>query len=236
MAGQKHNCPGCGQRLQIPQPSAAPPPLNKTILATESSAAAPPAQAGPSSVPPTADATYVEVVAGQSARHERCLECGRDMTGHERPLTCAMCGALFCSSACYRDHADFAHGSRRRPPEARPVVYGPLGGMPHSGPGIASFILGLSAIALFLLMLIVAAAGSGRPYYYRHDLEALASFFLCGAGLAALVGAGLGIGGCCQEDRQKVFAVLGLCLNGSLLLIGLVLFLIGVAAVSSAFR
>jgi len=52
-AGQKLACPECGQRLQIPQPSApAPPPLNKTILAVEETAApVPPAPTVPTAVP-----------------------------------------------------------------------------------------------------------------------------------------------------------------------------------------
>lgn len=37
-AGQKLNCPGCNQRLQIPQP-AAPPSINRTVLALEEQAA-----------------------------------------------------------------------------------------------------------------------------------------------------------------------------------------------------
>ena len=35
MGGQKLNCPGCGQRLQIPAPKAM--PLTKTILAVDDS-------------------------------------------------------------------------------------------------------------------------------------------------------------------------------------------------------
>jgi hypothetical protein len=56
LAGQKLNCPGCGQRLQTPQPST-PHPVNKTLLAEEFSAppaAAPNRQAAspPPSAPP----------------------------------------------------------------------------------------------------------------------------------------------------------------------------------------
>jgi len=41
-----------------------------------------------------------------------------------------------------------------------------------------------------------------------------------GAGLLSLVGAGLGVGSVCQTARNKVFGIIGLCLNG-MILIGL---------------
>jgi lipopolysaccharide-induced tumor necrosis factor-alpha factor len=121
MGGQKLNCPGCGQRLQIPQPPAAPPPLNKTILAVESQVAARPSQSGPTPppLPQVVEAPLVELVEAAPARRERCLECGRDITGQDRLVTCAKCGSLFCSSACYRDHDHYAHGKKKRRRERR---------------------------------------------------------------------------------------------------------------------
>jgi lipopolysaccharide-induced tumor necrosis factor-alpha factor len=123
--GQKLNCPGCGQRLQIPQPPPAAPPLNKTVLAVESQAPAPPplpsahVQPVPASAPGPAEIPFVELADEKPARRERCLECGRDVTGQDRLLTCPNCGSLFCSSACYRDHQAFAHGNRKRRRERR---------------------------------------------------------------------------------------------------------------------
>jgi DNA-directed RNA polymerase subunit RPC12/RpoP len=95
-AGHKHNCPGCGQRLQVPTP-----PL---VLP----------QVVSSSPPPPPAARRPRVVRRQTARREHCLECGRDITGWERALTCPQCGSRFCSSACCRKHERFAHA--RNPP------------------------------------------------------------------------------------------------------------------------
>jgi hypothetical protein len=100
--------------------------------------------------------------------------------------------------------------------------------LPHSGLGIASFILGLSAVCLFLALLILAIAAENRPRYYRDDtLEAILGLLSCGLGLITLVGGGLGIGGVCQSRRRKVFGIIGLCLNGVFLLGILLLIFVG---------
>lgn len=126
-AGQKLNCPDCGQRLQIPQPSTPPPApaVNKTILALEEPAARTP-RPSPPPVPPV-PSVKVELVeetpvvdAAPSTRRESCLECGVDITQRARVQTCPDCGSLFCSAGCYREHHSQAHGrkKKRRP---RPV-------------------------------------------------------------------------------------------------------------------
>jgi DNA-directed RNA polymerase subunit RPC12/RpoP len=95
MAGQKLNCPDCGQRLQVPQP------------------AAPPLPPCPSSEAPAAPPPRV-VVHQATPKHQHCLECGGDVTGRERLVTCPDCGSAFCSAICYRNHRAYAHGPRRR--------------------------------------------------------------------------------------------------------------------------
>lgn len=103
LAGQKLNCPGCGQRLQVPQPAkawaasvASEPPPPTVILAAPPAAPMPPQSHA--AVPP---------------RKECCLECGMNVTGRSRVLTCPNCGALFCSAGCFRSHNAEAHGRRR---------------------------------------------------------------------------------------------------------------------------
>jgi len=132
-AGQKLNCPGCDQRLQIPQPSTPPPPAgNKTILATEEAAVtatpAPPSPPPPPAAPPAprrVDVLPVEEErtsrrsAEPASRHDSCLECGLNLTGRARVQTCSDCGSSFCSSACYREHRYYAH-SRQRKKKRRP--------------------------------------------------------------------------------------------------------------------
>jgi DNA-directed RNA polymerase subunit RPC12/RpoP len=124
-AGQKLNCPDCGQRLQIPQPSSPPPTpaINKTILATEEPIPSPPARTSQQLVQafvPPAPVPTVELVEEAATRRESCLECGIDITQRARVQTCPDCGSLFCSAGCYREHRHHAH-SRRRKKRSRPV-------------------------------------------------------------------------------------------------------------------
>jgi DNA-directed RNA polymerase subunit RPC12/RpoP len=125
-AGQKLNCPDCNQRLQVPQPSAPPPPpVNKTILAVEQPPTVPPARGSPASRQPAPAAAsrpaakesdVVEVVGQTSSgRRENCLECGVDVTGQSRVQTCPDCGSVFCSARCYREHNYYAHAPRGKP-------------------------------------------------------------------------------------------------------------------------
>jgi DNA-directed RNA polymerase subunit RPC12/RpoP len=125
-AGQKLNCPNCGQRMQIPQPSVPPsaPPINKTILAKEESVSTPSArtsQHSPPAVPPDPELTAELVEEALPARrHESCLECGIDITRRARVQTCPDCGSLFCSASCYRTHHNHAH-ARKKKKRSRPV-------------------------------------------------------------------------------------------------------------------
>jgi hypothetical protein len=128
MAGQKVNCPGCGQRLRIPQSSElrSPAPTNSTYLTNNEpieSAQASVSANEPRQPTPTMPATQgvvVEVVAvpgpahPDQARRESCLECGTDVTDRPRIQTCPDCGSLFCSARCYREHRYYAHSSRPR--------------------------------------------------------------------------------------------------------------------------
>ena len=122
LAGHKINCPDCGQRLQIPRSSTAPPSSdNKTILATEEPSRVPvvpvsPAPPAPRS--PVAEEPILTVLPVSepvpAVQREYCLECGVEVTRRPRIQTCPDCGSLFCSARCYRDHSHHAHPSRRR--------------------------------------------------------------------------------------------------------------------------
>ena len=102
MAGEKANCPECGQRLQIPlaQPVA---PVNPVVTIVPQ----PPVASSKNKKPKA-------VVAAPSApaRSENCLECGIDVSQRQRLQTCPDCGSLFCSARCYREHRYHAHPSR----------------------------------------------------------------------------------------------------------------------------
>ncbi len=163
-----------------------------------------------------------------------CTRCGALM---EAPAAgtraaCPSCGQLFETPA---DPA--------APPPAGPVRGRPESGYAdeggygrrrragHSGLGIASFIIGLVVVVLCLLVVILAAAlSASRPSHETADAMALmAGVAICGGLAASLVGLGLGVGGVFQEDRNRTLAVVGLALNGLVLLGGVILLLIGMA-------
>jgi DNA-directed RNA polymerase subunit RPC12/RpoP len=125
-AGQKLHCPDCNQRLQIPRPSASPPPPNKTILAEEEPPISSRGRPAPfSSQPANRDGPgedrdeVLEVIEDDSSAtgHDYCLECGVDVTRQARVQSCPDCGSLFCSARCFREHRYYAHAPRR---ESRP--------------------------------------------------------------------------------------------------------------------
>jgi len=106
-------------------------------------------------------------------------------------------------------------------------------GASHSSLGIASFVIGLLSIIMALAMtLVIASTANQMPRSSASPLEVLHGLCSCGAtllvgamlgfgaGLLRLVGAGLGVGSVCQTARNKVFGIIGLCLNG-MILIGL---------------
>jgi DNA-directed RNA polymerase subunit RPC12/RpoP len=109
-AGQKVNCPDCGQRLQIPQPAGTPTNVPVRIVAS-----APP----PAPPPPVQEEVIPEALPAPepepraTVRREHCLECGVDVTDRERVHTCPDCGSTFCSAMCIREHRYHAHSSRR---------------------------------------------------------------------------------------------------------------------------
>jgi DNA-directed RNA polymerase subunit RPC12/RpoP len=118
LAGQKHNCTGCGQRIQIPQPVKQPDPtVNKTMLGNVDSV--PPRPSAPLPHASKNAEPVVQVVQQTATRRESCLECGRDITGRDRLLTCPDCGSLFCSSMCFRDHRTHAHPTQKKKVRAR---------------------------------------------------------------------------------------------------------------------
>ena len=88
--------------------------------------------------------------------------------------------------------------------------------LPHSGPGVASFILGLlSGVAVVGVLVLagVLAMRTGGDLDEESPEALLVGGALLIALLAALVGAILGGIGLAQQHRKKLFAVIGLCFN-----------------------
>ena len=92
----------------------------------------------------------------------------------------------------------------------------------HSALGIASFILSILVGVSFLALLVIAGfVETSRPG--GMDEDSPVAMFL-GLGLFAILGLnllafGIGIGGLFQENRKKLFSVLGIVFS-SLTLIG----------------
>ncbi|MFO0970481.1 MAG: hypothetical protein U0793_33465 [Gemmataceae bacterium] len=150
-AGTKKPCPHCGQRVQVPAaaPAAAPAPLNKTMLG----------QTEPGQTEP--ELPLAKAVPDAPARQERCLECGRDVTGWENLFTCPDCGSTFCSSGCIRNHRYHAH-EPPRPRERRPrPAPEPEPEADYTGL-IVGLVLGGFFLIIFVVVIVMVAASSSR--------------------------------------------------------------------------
>jgi hypothetical protein len=91
----------------------------------------------------------------------------------------------------------------------------------HTGFGIASFILAIAAgLAEFTVMVggAVIASSNRNDVAERSPLAIGLALSVCGASVAAVTGVALGVAGLCQSRRKTTFAVLGLVLNGLVLL------------------
>jgi hypothetical protein len=130
---------------------------------------------------------------------------------------CPGCGALIIT--------DQPTGARVSCAACHRVVSVPEAGAPirvrHSGVGIASFVLGvLAGLTAFGLLAVGVTLAMGARGEIDDGTVMVASLGLglMGAIALALVGLVLGIGGLAQANRRKVFAILGVCCNGVVLL------------------
>ncbi len=162
-----------------------------------------------------------------------CSRCGTRMEAPAPGATaaCPGCGQLFETPATSaapppRSSRDDPYGDERG--DAR---YPDVGRRTHSGVGIASFLIGLIVIVidLLLVLLLVVLATGGAGYREGRTVGTLAGVFNCIGVLACLAGLGLGVAGLFQEDRNRTFAVLGVILNGLVILIVAGLFIVGMA-------
>ncbi|MEK3883063.1 hypothetical protein [Paenibacillus sp. PL2-23] len=118
----------------------------------------------------------------------------------------------------------------------------------HSGPGIASFIIALLAVlALVIGVILSVVAVANSTDFIGATPEEIEEQLLSGGGgdAASLIGAGLlmmlsigiaiiglilAIIGVVMKNRKKVFAIIGLILNGLMVLSVIVLMAIGLMA------
>ena len=91
----------------------------------------------------------------------------------------------------------------------------------HSGIGIASFVMSLVfGLGMLVIMVIAAMMEASTPGGMNQESpEAMAvGLAVIGCLLMVAIGGILGVVGVLQKDRNKLFAILGLVLNGLVLL------------------
>ncbi|RXZ84185.1 hypothetical protein EBB07_03675 [Paenibacillaceae bacterium] len=112
----------------------------------------------------------------------------------------------------------------------------------QSGPGIASFIVGIISIFMFVISIVVIIGQAADLLSLEEAIEdseaiaamgvpfVIAGLLFLGSLILSFVGTILAIIGLVIKNRRKVFAIIGLILNG-LFTIGFVLLvLIGIAS------
>lgn len=105
----------------------------------------------------------------------------------------------------------------------------------HSGIGITSFILSLILFPAWILLFFYAGymQVSAQKYGAQGISEEVALivglffFFLLAANILSLL---LGIVGCMQKEKKKIFAILGLVFSFFAFLLTMIIFLIGLIA------
>jgi hypothetical protein len=101
----------------------------------------------------------------------------------------------------------------------RPVAQPPQD-LPHSGIGLTSFIFSMISLLGIITLIVIAAGMAARGGASPDDSATVA---LGGGalllGLFNLLGVIFGIVGLVQQGRRKLFSILGLSINGALLLI-----------------
>jgi hypothetical protein len=116
------------------------------------------------------------------------------------------------------------------PPSAATPMAAPVG---HSGPGITSFVIGLLGslgllatfgYATYLEMNTPGGIDENSP------VAMLTGLAMIGCILMLLLGLLLGVAGLFQSGRKKLFAALGVFINGFVIAIGALVIGIGMAA------
>lgn len=87
----------------------------------------------------------------------------------------------------------------------------PLGPLPQSGFGTASFVIGIGSVIADSLLLLVAALQS--DVRTTDTMDTLMGLVCCGCVVLNIVGVVLAIVGLVQPQRRRGFAIAGLLLN-----------------------
>jgi len=122
-------------------------------------------------------------------------------------------------------------------PSEPTTPYGPFPGsgrLPHSGVGIASLICGVlaaiaEAVTFIVVIVMVIKNPQGPPDEQSAEMMAIGGVF-CGGFVLNLIGGVLGVAALAVPNRNKLFAILGLVINGLMILAVAGLMLLGMAA------
>ncbi len=155
-----------------------------------------------------------------------CTRCG---TALEEPAPGASVACPNCGRQFLAPEAPLLPEPPRRPSrhdrdeeeawdEAPFDAAGPRG---NSGVGVASFLIGLivAVIDLLLFLFLFLVGGSGTSLQGRETVRQMGFLFNCIGLLAAFIGLGLGAAGLFQEHRRRTLAVVGVVLNGLVILV-----------------
>ncbi|MCM3783248.1 hypothetical protein M3231_09705 [Neobacillus mesonae] len=102
----------------------------------------------------------------------------------------------------------------------------PLAKMKHSGPGIASLIIGIIALVVYIVILALSPAAAAEILENPDPEAMLNSYYVILIGILILIslalniiGLILAIIGLALKNRKKTVPIIGLILNGLVLLI-----------------
>ena len=102
----------------------------------------------------------------------------------------------------------------------------------HSGIGITSFIMSIAGgVLTFILVVIAGVMEASAPGGMNEESVGAVLVGLClfGFMFLCLVALGLGIAGLCQQDRNKIFAILGTIFSAMTIIGTIGLVIIGLA-------
>ncbi|PQP82466.1 hypothetical protein C0Q44_13570 [Paenibacillus sp. PCH8] len=135
------------------------------------------------------------------------------------------------------NHNSYQHNNNMYAPYPPEPEGPPMDRLKHSGPGIASFVIGLVSIVGYILIFFIAAMALNDSIGILTPLQAeelalhpavlLASLSILVCLILNLAGVILGIIGLVLSNRKKVFAIVGTILNGIMILIFAGLIIVG---------
>jgi hypothetical protein len=169
--------------------------------------------------------------SGLSSDSMYCHNCGDVIS--RRSVFCNWCGAAVSSANLAAPAPQEMVVSPVAPQQVMPPVYAPypqahlpVANKPHSGSGIASFVLACVSFVVLILMIGGVIANVDDTGISDAVIQTLDLMLFLSIGLM-LIGVSTGIIGIVQSNRKKIFGTLGLIFNVLMLLSVLGILLLG---------